>query len=201
MVRKFGQGKIKDREVSNVELVPWSLDGVLNSVFRIVFDNIKQRQTMSNKLKPQPGSKAPDFTGTNERGETVSLSDFRGKKLVLFFYPKDDTPGCTAAACSLRDHFQELRAAGFEMLGVSPDPAKKHQKFIDKYEFPFSLIADEEHEIMDAYGTWGRKKFMGREYDGVIRTTFVIDEAGNIDKVFDKVKTKEHGRQVLDAYA
>ena len=146
----------------------------------------------------QAGDTAPDFSGTTETGATVSLGDFAGKKLVLFFYPKDDTPGCTAAACSLRDHYQELKDAGFALLGVSPDPAKKHQKFIDKYEFPFSLLADESHEVMNAYGVWGRKKFMGREYDGVIRTTFVIDEQGKIMHVFNKVKTKEHGKQVLE---
>lgn len=153
---------------------------------------------MATHLKP--GDSAPEFEGTNEHGDTVKLSDFTGRKLILFFYPKDDTPGCTAAACSLRDHNQELLDKGFAMLGVSPDPPKKHTKFIEKYQFPFSLLADEEHQIMDAYGVWGRKKFMGREYDGVIRTTFVIDEAGTIDRVFEKVKTKVHAEQILEEY-
>ena len=147
--------------------------------------------------KPQPGTKAPDFTGTLQDGSTVSLSDYAGKKLILFFYPKDDTPGCTAAACSLRDHYRELKDKGYELLGVSPDKPAKHQKFIDKYQLPMPLLADEEHKVMDAYGTWGRKKFMGREYDGVIRTTFVIDQNGDIDRVYDKVKTKAHAEQIL----
>lgn len=147
------------------------------------------------------GDQAPDFEGLNEREETVKLSDFQGKKLILFFYPKDDTPGCTAAACNLRDNNDELQEKGFALLGVSPDPAKKHQKFIDKYGFPFPLLADTDHKIMDAYGVWGEKKFMGRKYDGVHRTTFVIDENGKIEKVFTKVKTKNHTEQILEAMA
>ena len=145
----------------------------------------------------QPGDNAPDFTGTLQDGSTVSLSDYAGKKLIIFFYPKDDTPGCTAAACSLRDHFGELREKGYELLGVSPDKPAKHQKFIAKYDLPMPLLADEEHEMMDAYGTWGPKKFMGREYDGVLRTTVVIDEEGKIDRVYTKVKTKAHAEQIL----
>ena len=146
----------------------------------------------------QSGDAAPDFSGSIETGETVSLSDFAGKKLILFFYPKDDTPGCTAAACSLRDNFQELRDQGYEMLGVSPDPVKKHEKFVNKYEFPFHLLADTDHSVMNAYGVWGPKKFMGREYDGVNRSTFIIDEEGKIAHVFTKVKTKTHAQQIMD---
>ena len=148
-------------------------------------------------IKLQAGDPAPDFSGTIQDGSTVSLSDYAGKKLVLFFYPKDDTPGCTAAACSLRDHFQELKDKGYELLGVSPDKPGKHEKFIAKYELPMPLLADEDHAIMDAYGTWGPKKFMGREYDGVLRTTFVIDADGKIDRVYNKVKTKVHAEQIL----
>ena len=144
------------------------------------------------------GDKAPDFTGTLHDGSTVSLADYAGKKLIIFFYPKDDTPGCTVAACSLRDNFGELQAKGYELLGVSPDKPAKHQKFITKHSLPMPLLADEEHKMMDAYGTWGLKKFMGREYDGVIRTTFVVDEKGNIDRVYTKVKTKVHAEQILD---
>lgn len=147
----------------------------------------------------QAGDKAPAFTGTLQDGSTVSLADYSGKRLVMFFYPKDDTPGCTAAACSLRDNFGELRAAGFELLGVSPDGPKKHQKFIDKYSLPMPLLADEDHAVMQAFGVWGPKKFMGREYDGVHRTTFVIDAEGKIERVIDKVKTKAHAAQLLDA--
>lgn len=146
----------------------------------------------------QPGDNAPDFTGILQDGSSVSLSDYAGKKLIIFFYPKDDTPGCTAAACSLRDHFGELQEKGYELLGVSPDKPAKHQKFITKYELPMPLVADEAHEMMDAYGTWGPKKFMGRKYDGVLRTTVVIDEEGKIDRVYTKVKTKVHAQQILD---
>jgi len=145
------------------------------------------------------GDQAPAFEGLNEHEEKMSLSDFQGKKLILFFYPKDDTPGCTAAACNLRDNSDALREKGFEMLGVSPDPAKKHQKFIKKYEFPFHLLADTDHQIMDQFGVWGQKKFMGRTYDGVHRTTFIIDENGVIEKIFTKVKTKNHTNQILEA--
>ncbi|MFK7935492.1 MAG: thioredoxin-dependent thiol peroxidase [Saprospiraceae bacterium] len=145
----------------------------------------------------QAGDKAPDFTGINEKGETISLSNYKGKKLVLFFYPKDNTPGCTAEACNLRDNYQELRDKNYELLGVSPDSAKKHQNFINKFEFPFSLLADTEKEVLNAYQVWGLKKFMGREYDGVHRTTFVIDENGVIEKVIKKVKTKDHTAQIL----
>ncbi|MEM9928869.1 MAG: thioredoxin-dependent thiol peroxidase [Bacteroidota bacterium] len=144
------------------------------------------------------GDAAPDFSGTLHDGSTATLADYAGKKLIIFFYPKDDTPGCTAAACSLRDSFGELQAKGYELLGVSPDKPAKHVKFKEKHSLPMPLLADEEHEMMDAYGTWGRKKFMGREYDGVLRTTFVIDEKGTIDRVYTKVKTKVHAEQILD---
>ena len=134
------------------------------------------------------GDPAPPFTGKIETGETVSLSDYKGKKLVLFFYPKDLTPGCTAEACSLRDHYQELK------------DEKKHQKFIEKKELPFHLLADTDKEVLKAYGVWGPKKFMGKSYTGVIRTTFVIDENGKIAKIFTKVKTKVHAEQILEAF-
>lgn len=145
----------------------------------------------------QPGDPAPDFSGTLHDGSTVSLSNYAGKKLILFFYPKDDTPGCTAAACSLRDNFQVLKDKGYELLGVSPDKPAKHVKFIDKYDLPMPLLADEDHSVMDAFGAWGPKKFMGREYDGVLRSTFVINADGKIDRVYRKVKTKQHAEQIL----
>ena len=147
------------------------------------------------------GDKAPDFQGIDQNEKTISLSDYKGKKLILYFYPKDDTPGCTAEACNLRDNFSVLKKEGFELLGVSPDDPKKHKKFIDKYSLPFPLIADTEKEILNAYGVWGPKKFMGREYDGVHRTTFVIDEAGKIEKIIAKVNTKAHAEQILDGMA
>lgn len=150
---------------------------------------------MSTSLKE--GQKAPDFTGVNEKGEKVSLSDFKGKKLILYFYPKDDTPGCTKEACSLRDDYKELKDAGFEIIGVSPDKEAKHQKFIDKYELPFSLIADTEKEILQKYDAYGPKMFMGKEVIGVRRSTFIIDEKGTIEKIITKVKTKDHGQQIM----
>ena len=145
------------------------------------------------------GDKAPVFSGLNENGETVSLSDFNGKKLILFFYPKDDTSGCTAEACNLRDNYEVLKKQGFELLGVSPDSAKKHQNFKTKYELPFPLIADTEQVVLKAYGVWGPKQMYGRTYEGVYRTTFVIDEKGVIAKVFTKVDTGAHTQQILDA--
>lgn len=147
------------------------------------------------------GDKAPDFTGVNEKNETISLADYKGKKLILFFYPKDNTPGCTAAACDLRDNYAELQKQGFELLGVSPDSPKKHAKFIEKFEFPFPLLADEDKKVLNAFDAWGLKKFMGREYDGVLRSTYIIDENGVISHVIEKVKTKTHASQIMDLVA
>ncbi|MCB0481138.1 MAG: thioredoxin-dependent thiol peroxidase [Flavobacteriales bacterium] len=143
------------------------------------------------------GDKAPNFKGINEQGNTLSLSDYKGQKLVLYFYPKDDTPGCTAEACNLRDNYQLLLKNGYAVLGVSADSPAKHLKFIAKYDLPFSLLADQDHSVLNAYGVWGPKKFMGREYDGIHRTTFVIDENGIIEEVILKVKTKDHASQII----
>jgi thioredoxin-dependent peroxiredoxin len=147
----------------------------------------------------QEGDKAPDFKGVDQNENTVQLSDFKGKKLILFFYPKDNTPGCTAEACNLRDNHEALREKGYELLGVSPDSVRKHQNFIKKHDLPFPLLADTEKEVLNAFGVWGPKKFMGREYEGVHRTTFIIDEEGKIEKVFKKVKTKAHTEQIVEA--
>lgn len=144
------------------------------------------------------GDKAPNFEGLNQSGETISLADYKGKKLVLFFYPKDNTPTCTVEACNLRDNQMALRKAGYEIVGVSPDSEKKHQNFIKKFELPYPLIADTERKVIDAYGVWGPKKFMGREFDGLHRTTFLIDEKGKIERVIQKVKSKEHSAQILE---
>ena len=144
------------------------------------------------------GDKAPGFSGIDQEGQPVSLTDLAGRKLVLYFYPKDDTPGCTAEACSLRDDHAALRKAGYEVLGVSPDKVTKHKKFADKYDLPFRLLADTEKEVANAYGVWGLKKFMGREYDGIFRTTFLIDEKGVIEDIITKVRTKDHGAQILE---
>jgi peroxiredoxin Q/BCP len=143
------------------------------------------------------GDKAPNFKAINEKGELVSLSDFKGKKLVLYFYPKDDTPGCTAEACDLRDNYQSFLAKGYEVLGVSPDGVTKHQKFIKKHELPFSLLADEDNAVAIAYGTWGEKSMYGKKYMGILRTTFVINEKGKIEKVIEKVDTKNHTAQLI----
>lgn len=145
------------------------------------------------------GQKAPEITGIDQFGKNVSLSDFSGKKLILYFYPKDNTPGCTAEACNLRDNYQLLFDQGFAILGVSADDEKKHLKFADKYELPFQLLADTERTVIEAYKVWGPKKFMGKEYDGIHRKTFVIDANGIIQKIFGKVKTKAHAEQILEA--
>ncbi len=143
------------------------------------------------------GDVAPAFSAQNEKNETVSLADFSGKKLVLYFYPKDDTPGCTAEACDLRDNYNKFLEQGYEILGVSPDAPKKHVKFIEKFNLPFSLLADEDHAVSMAYGVWGEKRFMGKKYMGILRTTFVIDEAGKIANVISKVDTAKHTEQLL----
>jgi peroxiredoxin Q/BCP len=147
----------------------------------------------------QPGDAAPNFTALNQRGESVSLSDFRGKKVVIYFYPKDDTPGCTAQACNLRDNYSDLQQAGYEVIGVSGDGVKSHDKFANKYELPFTLVADEDKAINEAYGVWKEKSMYGRTYMGTARTTFVIDEEGIITDVIEKVKTKDHTAQILKA--
>ncbi len=143
------------------------------------------------------GQPAPYFEGVDQHGQTIRLTDLQGKKLVLYFYPKDDTPGCTAQACNLRDNYQELLDAGYHVIGISPDPQKSHLKFIEKYQLPFPLIADTEKKILQDYGVWGPKKFMGRAYDGVHRTTFVVDERGVILDVIAKVDTKNHADQII----
>lgn len=144
------------------------------------------------------GDQAPDFKLKNQNDEWISLESLSKKKTILFFYPKDNTPGCTAEACSLRDNFTTLQDAGYHIYGISPDSIKKHQNFINKFEFPFDLLADTDHEMLEAYGVWGLKKFMGKEYMGVLRTTFVIDEMGKITHIISKVKTKNHAEQIME---
>ena len=144
------------------------------------------------------GDKAPLFNGRDENGNSIKLSDYAGKRLIMYFYPKDMTPGCTTQSCNLRDNYEALLAKGFEIIGVSADDEKRHVKFIDKHELPFHLLADVEKEVINAYQVWGPKKFMGREYDGIHRTTFVIDGNGIIEAVFKKVKTKAHAEQILE---
>jgi peroxiredoxin Q/BCP len=145
------------------------------------------------------GDKAPDFSGLNQNGETVSLSGFEGKKLILYFYPKDNTPGCTAESCNLNDNYQMWLTKGYEVVGVSPDNVSSHKKFADKFQFGFNLLADTEKEILQAFGVWGEKSMYGKSYMGVIRTTFVINEAGIIVEKFEKVDTKNHTDQIIKA--
>jgi peroxiredoxin Q/BCP len=143
------------------------------------------------------GDPAPDFSGFDQDGKFHQLEDYKGKKLVVFFYPKADTPGCTAEACDLRDNYERFQANNYALLGVSADSQKKQGKFKEKFHFPFPLLADEDKEVIHAFGVWGPKKFMGRLFDGINRTTFIIDEKGIIDEVISDVKTKNHASQIL----
>src|SRR6478672_9139940 len=145
----------------------------------------------------QEGQKAPAFTGIDQDGKKVSLSDFKGQKVVLYFYPEDDTPTCTIQACNLRDNYGLLTKKGFKVIGVSPDDAKSHLKFRQKFSLPFTLIADPEHKIINKYGVWGLKKLYGREYMGLFRTTFVIDEKGIITKIFLRPRNKAHAQEII----
>jgi peroxiredoxin Q/BCP len=146
------------------------------------------------------GILAPDFNGLNQAGKEISLSSFRGKKVILYFYPKDNTPGCTAEACNLNDNYQMWLSRGYEVIGVGPDSVGSHKKFADKFGLNFNLIADPGLEILKAYGVWGEKSMYGKAYMGVLRTTFVIDEKGNIIEIFEKVDTKEHTKQILSTF-
>jgi len=148
-----------------------------------------------NTLKA--GDSVPSFIVNDHLGNQQSIAQYKGFKIIIFFYPKANTPGCTAEACDLRDHFKELKDAGYVLLGVSADSEKKQKSFADKFEFPFPLLADTEKVVIDAFGVWGPKKFMGNEYDGIHRKTFIIDEKGKVERVIDKVKTKEHAAQIL----
>jgi len=143
------------------------------------------------------GQMAPDFEAPIESGETIKLSDYRGKKVILYFYPKDNTPGCTAQSCNLRDNYEALQKAGYVVLGISSDSEKSHVKFIEKQSLPFSLISDPDKKVHELYGTWVEKSMYGRKYMGTARTTFIIDEEGKIEEIISKVKTKDHTAQIL----
>jgi len=150
-----------------------------------------------NTLKQ--GDAVPNFTAKDDQGNSISLSDYKGQKLIVFFYPKANTPGCTVEACNLRDNYKTLQSEGYALLGVSADSEKKQANFKSKYEFPFPLLADEDKTVINTFGVWGPKKFMGRAYDGIHRKTFIINEQGVVERVIDKVKTKEHSKQLLEA--
>ena len=143
------------------------------------------------------GDIAPEIESKDQEGNTFKLSDYKGKKVVLYFYPKDNTPGCTKQACNLRDNYTALQSKGYEVVGVSADSEKKHQNFIAKYELPFKLLADEDKNVINAYNAWGPKKFMGKEYEGILRKTFIIDEEGKIEEIIEKVKTTDHTAQII----
>ena len=175
-----------------------------NKVKKEALVSIFQRNKLLTLKKPTElmkhlkiGDKAPNFITEDQDGSEVKLSDFEGFKLVLYFYPKDNTPGCTTQACNLSDNYEVLLQKGFKVLGVSPDSAKSHKKFIEKHSLPFPLLMDEDKKIINDYGVWGEKKFMGKIYDGIHRTTFVIDENGVIENIIEKVKTKVHTEQIL----
>lgn len=145
------------------------------------------------------GDALPDITVNDQDGDSISLKDYKGKKLIVFFYPKANTPGCTAEACNLSDNYKTLQDEGYEILGVSADSEKKQSNFRNKFSFPYPLLADEDKKVIEAFGVWGLKKFMGREYDGIHRKTFIFNEDGNVERVIDKVKTKDHAAQILEA--
>ena len=144
------------------------------------------------------GDKAPEINANDENGNIIKLENYKGKKVILYFYPKDLTPGCTVESCNLRDNYSDLTSKGFEVIGISADDEKKHLRFIEKYDLPFRLIADTDKKVINSYGVWGPKKFMGKEFDGIHRTTFVINEDGIIEKIIKKVKTKVHSEQILE---
>ncbi len=154
---------------------------------------------MAHELKLREGDAAPAFTAQTNGGQTISLADFKGRLVILYFYPKDDTPGCTKEACAFRDAFADFTAKGAVVLGVSADPVKSHDKFVKKFKLPFLLLADEDKRIVDAYGVWGEKSFMGRRYQGIHRVTFLIGGNGSIQKIWQKVKPEEHAAEVLAA--
>jgi thioredoxin-dependent peroxiredoxin len=164
-------------------------------IFQVYLSNLKLTQMTSLKK----GDKAPGFSGLNQNNEVVSLENFKGKRLILYFYPKDNTPGCTAESCNLNDHYKSWLSKGYEVVGVSPDSVASHKKFAGKFQFGFNIISDPETKILQAYGVWGEKNMYGRKYMGVLRTTFVINEKGVIDEIFEKVDTKNHTDQIVKA--
>ena len=148
--------------------------------------------------KLKVGDRVPDFLSMDQDGTIIKFSDYLGQKVIVFFYPRANTPSCTAEACNLRDNYSALKAAGFELLGVSEDSSRKQSNFKNKYDLPFPLLADKDHTVIDTFGVWGPKKFMGREFDGLIRTTFIINEEGFVERIIEKVKPKEHAAQILN---
>jgi thioredoxin-dependent peroxiredoxin len=174
--------------------------GTMTGIYAIHAQNpVKEEKTINNENMGylKAGDIAPDFTAKNQDGKEIKLSNFKGKKVILYFYPKDDTPGCTAEACNLRDNYEDLTKKGFEVIGVSPDGEQSHTKFISKYNLQFNLVADTSKTILKQYGAWGTKNMYGKESEGVLRTTYIINEQGKIEKVIDKVDTKNHSSQIL----
>lgn len=173
------------------------IGSILQHFWKLIRTSRPASQSLMTMTTLKPGDKAPDFSAADQDGNLHSLSDYKGKKLIVFFYPAANTPSCTIEACNLRDHYSELKSKGYALLGVSADTKKKQANFIAKHRLPFALLADEDRSVINAFGVWGPKKFMGREFDGIHRTTFVIDENGVIERVIEKVKTKDHAAQIL----
>jgi peroxiredoxin Q/BCP len=161
---------------------------------------VKKEPFKNHATQLKPGDKAPAFKGIDQNGKPVTSADFKGKKLVVYFYPEDNTPTCTIQACNIRDNFSQLKKAGIEVIGVSEDSAEKHKKFETKFNLPFRMIADTEHTVINAFDVWGKKQFMGKIYDGIIRTTFLINENGIITQVINRPDTKNHSQQILDLW-
>ncbi len=172
---------------------------VVNAFFSVEFVILPLILEVMTSLKI--GDKAPAFSAKDQHGNEISLEQFRGKKVVLYFYPKDNTPGCTAEACNLRDNYEEFLNKGFAVIGVSADSEKSHQNFTSKYELPFPLIPDTEKEIIKAYGAWGEKQMYGKTYEGILRKTVIISEEGRVEKIIEKVKTKDHSRQIFEEFS
>ena len=178
-------------------MITWSDNHLAVTCLDTPLAHATDGQTNGDHVAAEEGKAAPDFSLTSDTGETVSLASLKGKPVVLYFYPKDDTPGCTKQACGIRDAWGEFERSGAVVLGVSPDSEASHVKFKEKFELPFTLLADEEHKVADEYGVWAEKKYMGKTYWGVQRSTFVIDEAGNVKRVMHKVKPDTHADDVL----
>jgi peroxiredoxin Q/BCP len=181
-------------KILTICIIPEKAKAEFLSIFVILQSLLKN----INMAELAEGMKAPDFSGRDQAGNEISLKDYRGRKVILYFYPKDNTPGCTAEACNLRDNYKGLIKKGFQVIGVSADSEKSHQRFIEKYELPFSLVADSDKEILKAYGAWGLKKLYGKVYEGILRKTFIIDEEGMILKIINKVDTGNHAEQIME---
>lgn len=191
----------KKKSVKKAAVKKKAIKSIKNTTSKLAAKKAVKKEPFKNHATHlKQGDKAPAFTGVDQDGKTISLKDYKGKKIVLYFYPEDDTPTCTIQACNLRDNYVLLKQKKIEIIGVSGDAAAKHKKFESKYKLPFRLIADEKHEVIQAFDVWGKKQFMGRIYDGLIRTTFLINENGLIDAVLNRPDTKNHSMEILERW-